>query len=558
MSHRKKDSNRSRRIRAGQPGLFGEGAWSGLEDGSVVQERGGGQGRRIFLNPNPRGIWIGRKSLEDHLHGCREPGAFAVRELIQGMSWERFENRYRGGGRPGYHPAVMVSLILFGILEGKSSLRELETLGCMDARCWWLTGGVHPDHSVICRFLMLHGEDLTESYFEDLTKEVIRRLGGSGGTVSGDGTVIQAAASRYRRLQAEVALEQAQETARQAKAALEQAAEAGQQGEEKELENQKLKRQVEKSVELVELIEKRQEARRANRYKGELQISATEPEAAIQPLKSKEYRPSYRPSILAREDRVVVAKGVHATSEVEVVAGMLEQAKRVNGAPEVLLLDAGYFHEKVLELGVTDPDLKHLLCPEGKTIGDGSWERKSRGEVPKSAFVYEEWQDRYRCPGGRYLYPRQESCTDRGKGYVVYRCADCGSCEKKGQCVPKKRNCRELKRYEDEELKEAMREVMRQPRARSLYRRRQGMVEPVFAELQGVQGLRRFRRFGVRAVSLEFSLHVMAHNLRRLIKLTAKAASRSLCTPSGLLKRLFDRLSDCLAVWPRFRYAWRG
>jgi hypothetical protein len=84
-------------------------------------------------------------------------------------------------------------------------------------------------------------------------------------------------------------------TARQAKAALEQAAEAGQQGEEKELENQKLKRQVEKSVELVELIEKRQEARRANRYKGELQISATEPEAAIQPLKSKEYRPSYRP-----------------------------------------------------------------------------------------------------------------------------------------------------------------------------------------------------------------------------------------------------------------------
>jgi hypothetical protein len=210
------------------------------------------------------------------------------------------------------------------------------------------------------------------------------------------------------------------------------------------------------------------------RQEHNLMISATDPEAAIQPLKSKEYRPSYRPSILAREDRVVVAKGVHATSEVEVVAGMLEQAKRVNGAPEVLLLDAGYFHEKVLELGVNDPALKHMLCPEGKTIGDGSWERKWGGEVPKSEFVYEEWRNRYRCPQGRYLYGRQESYTDRGKGYVVYRCADCQSCEKKAQCVPKNRNCRELKRYEDEELKEAMREVMRQPGARSLYRRRQG------------------------------------------------------------------------------------
>ena len=537
--------------------MFGEGACSGLEDGCVVQERGEGHRRRIFLNPNPSDIWIGRKTLEDHLRGCREQGVFAIRELIQGMSWERFENRYRGGGRPGYHPAVMMSLILFGILEGRSSLRELETLGCMDARCWWLTGGVQPDHSGICRFLILHGEDLTENYFEDLTKEVIRRIGSSGGTVSGDGTVIQAAASRYRRLQAEVALEQARETARQAEAALEQAGEGSEQGE-KELERQKLKRQVEKSRELAELIEKRQEARRVHRYKGELQISVTDPEAAIQPLKSKEYRPSYRPSILAREDRVVVAKGVHATSEVEVVAGMLEQAKRVNGAPEVLLLDAGYFHEKVLELGVNDPDLKHLLCPEGKTIGDGSWERKWGGEVPKSEFVYEEWRNRYRCPQGRYLYARQESYTDRGKGYVVYRCADCQSCEKKAQCVPKNRNCRELKRYEDEELKEAMREVMRQPGARSLYRRRQGMVEPVFAELQGLQGLRRFRRFGLRAVSLEFSLHLMAHNLRRLIKLTAKAASRSLGAPSGLLERLFDWLVDFLAAWLRFRYALTG
>jgi len=527
--------------------LFGGSVWRDLEDGSQVQTQTKGHGRLIFLNPDPRDIWIGRKPLEDHLRGCDQSSALVIREFLQGMNWERFESRYEGGGRPAYHPALMVSLILFGILEGRSSLRGLETIASVDARCWWLTGGVHPDHSAICRFLGLHREDLTERFFEDLTQKVVGRLGKTDGTLAGDGTVVQAAASRYKRLQAEVALEQARERAKQAEAEARE-----------KPEDSRLQRESETAEQAVSVIQKRQEARQANRHKGELQISATEPEAVIQPLKSKEYRPSYRPSILVRKDRVVVAKAVHPTSEVEVVGPMLDQARRVNGAPEALLLDAGYFNQTILELGVSDPDLKHLLCPEGKTIGDGPWEKKSRRAVPKTEFVYEEAENRYRCPAGRYLYPRQQSCTDRGKGYVVYRSADCGNCEKKAQCVSGKRACREIKRYEDEELKEAMREVMRQPQARELYHRRQGMVEPVFSELQQIQGLRRFRRFGLRAVALEFSLHLMAHNLRRLVILAAKAGLRSSGELFGRFERLLDGLLERLSVWLRFACLARG
>jgi transposase len=541
MSDKKRHKNKSKRIRSGQPGLFGGWVGSEPEEGAGGQDQSQGHRRRIFLNPDPREIWIGRKPLEDHLRGCGQSGTLVIREFLQGMDWETFESRYEGGGRPAYHPALMVSLILFGILEGRSSLRGLETIASMDARCWWLSGGVHPDHSAICRFLGLHREDLTETFFEDLTRKVVGRLGKTDGTLAGDGTVVQAAASRYKRLQAEVALEQIRERAKQAEAAAKE-----------KPEDSRLQREAERAGQLVSVIQKRQEARQANRYKGELQISATEPEAAIQPLKSKEYRPSYRPSILAREDRVVVAKAVHATSEVEVVRPMLDQAKRVNGAPNALLLDAGYFHQTILELGISDPDLKHLLCPEGKTIGDGPWEKKSRSAVPKTEFVYEEAEDRYRCPAGRYLYPRQNSCTDRGKDYVVYRSADCGNCEKKAQCVAGKRACREIKRYEDEELKEAMREVMRQPQARALYHRRQGMVEPVFAELQQLQGLRRFRRFGLQAVALEFSLHLMAHNLRRLVILTARAALRPSAELFARFVRPLDRLLRRFAVWQRF------
>ena len=43
------------------------------------------------------------------------------------MAWEANEERCRGGGRLPYHPAGLVGLILFGIMEGKGVLRQLET-----------------------------------------------------------------------------------------------------------------------------------------------------------------------------------------------------------------------------------------------------------------------------------------------------------------------------------------------------------------------------------------------------------------------------------------------
>lgn len=535
MAARKRDKRRRRRIdNSGHQGLF-----AGLE-WAVAEDREEPRGKVVYLNPDPRGIWLGCRLLEDHLRECGEAEVLLVREFVGGLSWESFQNRYLGGGRPAYHPAVMVSLILFGLMHGRSSLRELEKIAQMDVRCWWLTGGLQPDHTAICRFLKLHEEDLTESFFEELTREVIRRVG-SHATLAGDGTVVQAAASRYRRLQQEVALEQAREARRQAQA---------------QPEDQDLQEQAAAAEQVAQVVQQRQEARKKSRRRGEIQVSPREPEAVIQPLKNKVFAPAYRPSVMANGDRVVVAQGIHPTSETVLVEELLAQSKRVNGAPEVLMLDAGYFEGKVLELGVTDPDLKHLLCPEGKVKGDGPWERPSPSALPKAVFEYEEGRDRYRCPAGEYLTPREKGTTERGKGYVVYRTKACRKCAWRKECTSGQRG-REIKRYEDEELKEAMRAVMRQPGAQRLYRQRQAIVEPVFAELQQLQGLRRFRRFGLRAVALEFSLHLMAHNLRRLIVLTARRAGRPFGPPFGdilfsvyrAIQGLLD--SPCLATLSR-------
>ncbi|MEJ2621747.1 MAG: transposase [Candidatus Thiodiazotropha sp.] len=59
------------------------------------------------------------------------------------------------------------------------------------------------------------------------------------------------------------------------------------------------------------------------------------------------------------------------------------------------------------------------------------------------------------------------------------------------------------------------RQKMEKPENRQFYGKRQGMVEPVFSQLKCRQGLRRFRRKGLKAVRCEFALHAMAYNLSR-------------------------------------------
>ena len=52
--------------------------------------------------------------------------------------------------------------------------------------------------------------------------------------------------------------------------------------------------------------------------------------------------------------------------------------------------------------------------------------------------------------------------------------------------------------------------------ARKLYRRRAGMVEPVYAQTKYNQGIRAFTRRGLAAVTTQWQLIATAHNLLRL------------------------------------------
>lgn len=213
----------------------------------------------------------------------------------------------------------------------------------------------------------------------------------------------------------------------------------------------------------------------------------------VQRLKrGRGFAASYKPSVLANEDRIVLAHAVDASSETLVLVPWLEQSERILGTPvEELLLDAGYFDDEVI--AETLAREISLLCPPGK------WPE----EIPahklfhKSQFEYDAELDRYRCPAGQTLRViAQTRQTERTREHKVYATSACEGCAWRSRCTQSAKG-RRLKRYPEDEARDALRTVMLHPRARHIFSRRKAMVEPVFGAIRSAQGLNRFRRRGL-------------------------------------------------------------
>lgn len=104
---------------------------------------------RTFVAPDPREIYLGHTRLDAHLEqaGLRRPPI--IGELLDEQDWSAFERRYAPHGRAPYAPQCMLGLILCGVMQGITSLRDLEQLARADLGCMWVSGGIPPDHANI-------------------------------------------------------------------------------------------------------------------------------------------------------------------------------------------------------------------------------------------------------------------------------------------------------------------------------------------------------------------------------------------------------------------------
>lgn len=502
--------------RAGQYDLFNAGPQPAREHKAY-----GVASSRVFIAPARDELYLNMTPLEQHLREAGEQAPFVVADLLDRQDFAEFEARYSDAGRAPYAPRCMVGVILYGILRGVTSLRALERFARVDLGCMWVSGGITPDHAVLGRFIRLHEVSLTGAFFEQLTASVLHASGSGVNELAGDGTVVEAACSHYELLREE---------------AVHQRVEYARERAERAPDSPERQHELERAQCCAEHYQARkQRYQRKGKSSQYLKISPVEPEAMVQPLKrGRGYAPSYKPTVLANEQRVITAFGVAPGSESAALESMLGQSARIGHAPvRQLSLDSGFFETRVLHIAV-EQEL-NLLCPPKDDIPGRK--RRARSYFAKSAFDYEPEHDRYRCPAGETLIPTHRVPASRAKrAYTRYSGQACAQCPIRGQCTPAAR--RNIDRYDGDSEKEAMRMVMNQPRAREHYRRRQGQVEPVFSALRAQQGLDRFRRRHLDGVRVEFALHALAYNLARAVAVLLASLVMRGIRFSRLLRRL--------------------
>jgi transposase len=122
--------------------------------------------------------------------------AWGLLEQAAGMDISPFLAWYRpdGQGRRAYHPAVMVTLVLYCYCKGIRSSRAIEMATFDDVGARVIMGNLHPDHSTVARFVDRHKEPVKGLLVQSLAACAKEGLV-SVDVVAGDGTKVKASAS---------------------------------------------------------------------------------------------------------------------------------------------------------------------------------------------------------------------------------------------------------------------------------------------------------------------------------------------------------------------------
>jgi transposase len=140
---------------------------------------------QLFLLPPDAREWLPGRHL-----------AWAVLEAAGELDLAPFCAWYRadGQGRPAYHPRLMVGLVMYCYCKGIRSSRAIEMATWDDVGARVICGNLHPDHATVHRFVTHHEQPVKGLLVQSLVACAKQGLV-SVDVVAGDGTKVKASAS---------------------------------------------------------------------------------------------------------------------------------------------------------------------------------------------------------------------------------------------------------------------------------------------------------------------------------------------------------------------------
>lgn len=412
-------------------------------------------------------------------------------------------------GRPGYHPAVLLKLFIYGYLNRIPSSRRLEREAARNVEVMWLTGRLVPDHKTIAEFRRQNGTAIRKACARFV--ELCRRIGVlKGDTVAIDGSKFKAVnnrdknftknkiASRLAHLEADVAryIDVMVRIDRQ---------EAGEARAEKVAHLARRYGRIRQEIARLQAMEK------ALTDTPDGQVSLTDPDARAMATSARHSgMVGYNvQSAVDTETHLIVAHEVtNQGFDRDQLSPMAIAAKTALDREDLnTIADKGYFSgAEILSChtaGIT------TTVPRPATSGNAA-----KGWFVKADFLYDPARDIYTCPAGNeliYRYTREEG----GLQVRRYWINGCQTCPVKGRCTTSTE--RRITRWEHEHLIEAMQERLnRDPDPMTL---RRCTVEHPFGTIKGWMGYTHFLTRRLKNVRTEMALNVLAYNIKRMIAL---------------------------------------
>jgi transposase len=448
------------------------------------------------------------ESLDDYIaedNAVRVVDAFVNKLDLKQLGFDRAEPS--ATGRPGYQPATLLKIYVYGYLNRLQSSRRLERESHRNVELIWLTGRLMPDFKTIADFRKDNRKAIRRVCMEFVG--VCRELQLFSATlVAIDGSKFKAVNSRdknFTRKSVKRRLKNTQANIDRYLAKLDAVDE--EEAEIREVTAKELKQKIASMEAKMEELKVREAEVEAHPDK---QVSVTDPDARSMMKAGGGSTVSYnvQTAVDSKHHLIAAHEVTNATTDRSQLSSLAEKAKTALDTKALTVIaDPGYYKGEEI-VACYDADITASV-PKTDTTN-----RKAKGQYNKADFNYDAQRNEYVCPAGERLTYRFDS-VEQGKTLWVYMKYGCSSCPLQAKCTTG--NAKRIKRWENEHVLDAADGLLKKnPDA---MRQRKRLVEHPYGTIKHWMGSTHFLMKRLPNVQAEMSLHVLTYNLRRAINI---------------------------------------
>jgi len=409
-------------------------------------------------------------------------------------------------GRKAYSPVSLLNLLVYGYFNGISTSRKLEKETHRNIEVIWLMEGLQPDHWTISDFRKENGEAI-KSFLGTFRRFLKDSSYVSGERIVFDGTKVKAYASKDMLTQSGILkkLDNIEKNLSEYLKTMDQMDSLEDKDEKLKGEIEELQRKIDnKEAEKKRLIAINEKLAQQDLKR----IAVNDPEAVL--LKGRNGKFAGYNFQIGVEPQNHFIMADYLTTEVNDRKQLEECVKQTVSQtgimPKEAVADKGYGNFKDI-LSLQDQGVE-CFVPLQKTEND-------RKEEEGLVFTYDESEDRYTCPQGKFLTLIARNIKSADCIYNKYHCRDCAGCPIRSQCTASKHG-RAIKRNIEQEKIDAYKKKLKEEWAVEAIKARKKTVEHPFGTIKVLMGKFELVLCGKDKAIIELDLYTLAYNLKRL------------------------------------------